>query len=261
MIRVVMGYTHDICARDFRSAYCGFWISCEKRIDQNDFPIADYLKCGLAQPPERAHRITSKLSSCLKFKIFEVNVKVLGLDLAGIDTNPSGFALLSNRRFRTGLIYSDDEIIELCAKNRPEVVAIDAPLSLPKSGSLRKADALLIGRGYRVLPPTLGGMRALTERGIRLADRLRTKAFGVIEIHPRTSGKILFGTQERRDWLFELKQQGWSIDARISEHEVDAAIAALTGALKLWGKTEEVGTPTEGIIIIPRGRLGSHESA
>lgn len=188
-------------------------------------------------------------------------MKVLGLDLAGIDTNPSGFALLSNRRFRTGLIYSDDEIIELCAKNRPEVVAIDAPLSLPKSGSLRKADALLIGRGYRVLPPTLGGMRALTERGIRLADRLRTKAFGVIEIHPRTSGKILFGTQERRDWLFELKQQGWSIDARISEHEVDAAIAALTGALKLWGKTEEVGTPTEGIIIIPRGRLGSHESA
>ncbi len=188
-------------------------------------------------------------------------MKVLGIDLAGRETNPTGFALLSNREFRTGLIYSNDEIVELCTKNRPEVVAIDAPLSLPKSGGLRKADAELIERGHRVLPPTLGGMRTLTERGIRLAERLRAQGFNVIEIHPRTSGKILFGISERQAWLSELKRRGWSINAKVSEHGVDAAIAALTGLLRLQGKTEEVGTPTEGAIVIPRGRLRVRERA
>lgn len=182
-------------------------------------------------------------------------MKVLGLDLAGVPSNPTGFALLSRRKFKTGLAYSDGEILRLCTWEGPALVAIDAPLSLPTNGNLRLADKLLIGRGLRVFPPTFAGMKALTARGIRLANELRSKGFKVIEIHPRTSGMIMLGSSNRRTWGPKLKKIGWTINPKASDHEVDAAIAALTALLHLKGKTEEVGSPVEGVIVVPLGRL------
>lgn len=174
---------------------------------------------------------------------------IIGLDLAGVPKNPSGFARLSNSKFQTSLIYSDDEILEQCTRSDVKLVAIDAPLSLPQQGNLRRADALLIQRGFRVLPPTFGGMRSLTERGMRFASELRAKNLSVIEIHPRTSGMILFKTSDRQQWVAKLKGKGFHLRKNVSEHEIDAAIAALTGILYLQGKTEEVGTIEEGTII------------
>jgi predicted nuclease with RNAse H fold len=182
------------------------------------------------------------------------DVKVVGIDLAGTSNNPTGFASLHRRVFKTELIYRDDEIIELCQRLGPAVVAIDAPLSLPERGNLRSADITLIKRGLRVFPPTFGGMRSLTSRGIRIAFSLRTMGFEVIEVHPRTSGVILFGKADKGAWSTELRKRGWKL-GKASEHEIDAAIAALTGWLWLKGKFEEVGEPNEGTIIIPLGRL------
>ena len=178
-------------------------------------------------------------------------MKVVGIDLAGRVTNPSGFALLSDRKIETRLVYSDDEIIELCIRERPSVVAIDAPLSLPRRGNLRKADASLIKRGFRVFPPTFAGMRSLTLRGMRLAKELRAKKIRVIEIHPRTSGMLLFKTPNRERWTTKLRGEGWRFGESASEHEIDAAMAALTGALYLGEKTEGVGAPREGVITVP----------
>jgi predicted nuclease with RNAse H fold len=76
----------------------------------------------------------------------------------------------------------------------------------------------------------------------------------VIEVHPRTSGLLLFGTAERKKWMKKLKQLGFKFDGGGSRHEVDAALAALTGLLYLKGKVEKVGRPEEGIIIIPEKR-------
>lgn len=182
-------------------------------------------------------------------------MKIIGIDLAGRATNPSGFAVLSDHRVDVRLIHPDEEIIELCAREHPDLVAIDAPLSLPKRGNLRKADASLIGRGLRVLPPTFAGMRSLTERGMRLACMLRAKGLQVIEIHPRTSGVLLFKTPDRRRWVAELRGEGIKLKESASEHEIDAALAALTGALYLQKKTEEVGEAEEGTIVIPHRQL------
>lgn len=182
-------------------------------------------------------------------------MRVLGLDLAGVPTNPTGFASLSDRAFETRLVYPDDEILDLCARGRPAAVAIDAPLSLPSRGNLRQADASLIARGFRVFPPTFASMKALTARGMRIADELRAKRIKVIEIHPRTSGAILFGSPDRPVWVSELQKRGWKLKSEASEHEIDAMVAALTGWLWLRGKSEGVGNPREGVIVIPRGRL------
>lgn len=180
---------------------------------------------------------------------------VIGLDLAGLPSNPTGFASLLNRKFKTGLVYSDEEILEPCLRECPALVAIDAPLSPPASGNLRQADRLLIGRGFRVFPLMFASMKKLTSRGIHIASELRERGIKIIEIHPRTSGKILFGTSERQAWLSELRQKRWMVSQKMSEHEADAVIAALTAWLHLRGKTEEVGTVAEGTIVIPRWPL------
>lgn len=178
-------------------------------------------------------------------------MKVIGIDLAGRAANPSGFALLSNRKISTRLVYPDEEIVNLCTREHPDLIAIDAPLSLPKRGNLRKADASLIHRGLRVLPPTFAGMRSLTERGMSLAGALRAKGLRVIEVHPRTSGVLLFKTSDRERWMAELRKKGFHLEQSRSEHEIDAILGAVTGALHLRGKTEEIGEANEGTIIIP----------
>lgn len=180
---------------------------------------------------------------------------VVGLDLAGLPSNPTGFALLSNRKFKTGLVHYDEEIFELFSRRRSTLAAIDAPLSLPIKGNLRQADRLLIKRGLRVFPPTFAGMKKLTDRGILVAAELRKMEIRVIEVHPRTSGVILFGTAERKEWLKRLRKKGLMVGRDLSEHEADAIMAALTGGLYLKGSTEEVGTFDEGAIVIPCGSL------
>ena len=177
---------------------------------------------------------------------------IIGIDLSGRAANPSGLATLSGRTFKTRLVYPDEEIIELCKRERPSLVAIDAPLSFPKRGNLRNADASLIKRGLRVFPPTFAGMRSLTQRGANLARELRARKIHVIEIHPRTSGVLLFKTWDRKLWVTRLKKMGFRFEGGKSQHEIDAVLAAMTGMLHLQGKTEGVGDVREGTIIIPR---------
>ena len=180
---------------------------------------------------------------------------VIGLDLAGTPKNPSGFALLFGRKIETKFLYPDAEIVEQCVRSRPRVVAIDAPLSLPRQGGFRSADKQLVERGLRVFPPTFAGMKKLTARGIRLAGEMRSQGLHVIEIHPRTSGVILFGTADRTKWVSKIRRKGWQLKLGRSEHEIDAAVAALTGMLWLKKKIEEIGDRGEGTIIIPCGPL------
>ncbi|MGC8817167.1 MAG: DUF429 domain-containing protein [Candidatus Hadarchaeum sp.] len=181
-------------------------------------------------------------------------VKVIGIDLAGLESNPSGFSLLTDHELHNQIIYRDSEILKTCAASQPSVVAIDAPLSLPGRGSLREADLALIRRGFRVFPPNFGGMRSLTVRGMKLAGKIRRSGIEVIEVHPRTSGLILFGSDDRKKWVAGLRRAGFELQGGAGRHEIDAALAAVTGLLRLQGKTEEIGTEKEGKIIIPRAR-------
>ncbi|TDA32386.1 MAG: hypothetical protein DSO02_05490 [Hadesarchaea archaeon] len=176
-------------------------------------------------------------------------MRIMGVDLAGIPTNPSGIALLRGSTLRTLLVHEDEEIEKLCEREGVKLVAVDAPLSFPKHGSLRPSDLALIRMGFRVFPPTFSGMRSLTSRGISLSLNLRKKKIVVIEVHPKTSGKILFGTSKREEWARTLVKRGWEIKGKKGIHELDACVSAITGHLYLLGKTIEVGG--KGGIIIP----------
>jgi predicted nuclease with RNAse H fold len=190
---------------------------------------------------------------------------VIGLDLAGVERRPTGFCILTEMKAQTSLVYTDEEILWKVEESRTKIVAIDAPLSLPAgrnsieqrtSVHLRECDKILLRKGIRFFPITLGPMRKLTERGMYLRRILESKYFTVIEVYPGGAQDI-FGIPRKQRGLEKLKagleKAGIiGLNNGMSDHELDAATCALVGKLFLEGKSVTYGTPEQGIVM-PRG--------
>ncbi|MCL4429475.1 MAG: DUF429 domain-containing protein, partial [Chloroflexi bacterium] len=127
-------------------------------------------------------------------------MSVVGLDLAGVETRPTGFCTLTEMNAQTCLVYTDKEILEKTISSNPQIVAIDAPLSLPPGRKsidertdihLRESDRELIKMGIKLFPITLGPMRKLTARGIRLKSILEAQKLVVVEVYPGGAQDVL----------------------------------------------------------------------
>jgi len=189
---------------------------------------------------------------------------VLGVDLAGAPHRPTGICLLRGLKGTTFLLYSDEEILEYAEKEKPALVAIDAPLHLPPGRKsindrndvhFRPCDEELRRKKIRFFPITLGPMRMLTERGIRLKAALKTKRFRSVEIYPGGAQDI-WGIPRAKNDLQELRRQLQRLGIKglkkeISSHELDAATGALVGLLFLQDKAEVYGDFSSGAIIMP----------
>ncbi|MEM2108487.1 MAG: DUF429 domain-containing protein [Candidatus Bathyarchaeia archaeon] len=191
----------------------------------------------------------------LEFK----NKCVIGIDLAASSKNPTGWALLRRKALETTLIRTDSEILESIVKNQPIIVAIDAPLHLPKKGNFfRNADREMIRKGYKVFSPTFPIMQKLTLRAIKLNRLIGEKKYKIIEVHPTSTRKAL--EMPLKDWkaiqeiLKTLGLKGELEIRALTPHEIDAATAALTAVLHLKQQTEGVGDHEEGYIIVPNKR-------
>jgi uncharacterized protein len=184
-------------------------------------------------------------------------IKIIGIDLAGKMENPSGICILNGPKLILKTFYKDKEILKEIEVIKPSLIAIDAPLSLPKGRCCLERDCACAVGGHlrqaerdrrpygRVLPLTFRGMKMLTLRGIALASQLR-KEYPVIETHPYTSQKML----ELKNLEHDLSRY-FKIPPNATEHELDALLASLTGLLYLKNCYIELGNPEEGVIIIP----------
>lgn len=187
---------------------------------------------------------------------------VVGLDLAGVETRPSGSCILNEMKVETELLYSDEEIIQKIEKLKPKIIAIDAPLSLPPGRKsiteitnvhLRECDKELLRRGIKFFPITLGPMRKLTERGIRLKKVLKDRGFKVIEVYPGGAQDVWNiprkqrGLEKLMNGLKNIGIKGLKKD--VSDHELDAVTCALVGKHCLDGKAEVLGTIDNGIVM------------
>ncbi|MBN2015007.1 MAG: DUF429 domain-containing protein [Candidatus Altiarchaeota archaeon] len=179
-------------------------------------------------------------------------MKVVGLDLAGNPKNDTGFCIMEvaddRKHVSTSIVHSDPEIIEKLKEIKPELVAIDAPLTY--SGTNRRCDDEL--REYGALPVTLRGMETLAKRGSMLAEKLRDNGMEFIEVFSTATAKIL-GFYDRREMMMQknLIASGikGSVDERIlSKDELDAIFAAITACLHLSEKTVAVGEGDNRII-------------
>lgn len=190
-------------------------------------------------------------------------MSIVGLDLAGVESRPTGLCILKGWVAETSLVYTDDEIVRETEESNPRVVAIDAPLSLPAGRRsieqrtkvhLRECDKELLKRGIRFFPVTLGPMRKLTSRGIALRRVLEGKHFKVIEVYPGGAQDIL-GIPRKQRGLERLrvgleKQGVKGLSKAVTDHELDAATCALVGRLFLEGKTVAYGA-CEQVIMMP----------
>jgi hypothetical protein len=176
---------------------------------------------------------------------------VVGLDLAAKESRPSGWALLRGKSIEVKTLFSNKEILVETLREEPRIIAIDAPLSLPRKGINRFVDREMHKRGYPVLPPLYPAMKLLTERGMLLAKAFRESGIEVIEVHPASSMKALSVPRHDSEVLSEVfAHLGLGLEATLTCHEIDAVFAALTAYLYLRGQCEIIGDE-EGTIIVP----------
>lgn len=190
---------------------------------------------------------------------------VLGIDLAGSPKRKTGICILNEKlEADCFCVFEDKEILNLINKIKPKLIAIDAPLSLPKGRKslkrkenihFRECDRELWRYKIKFFPITLGPMRKLTERGIKLRKILEKK-FKVIEVYPGATQDILKIPRKQKG--FEKLKKGLEklgikiLKENPNADELDAITAAFTGWLYLKGKCVAIGDKKEGQIIIPK---------
>ena len=193
-------------------------------------------------------------------------MSIVGLDLAGVETKPTVFCKLADMKAETCLVYTDKEILKKTGYANPQMVAVDAPLCLPPGRKsieertnihLRESDRELLKMGIKLFPITLGPMRKLTERGIRLKDALEAQNLTVIEVYPGGAQDVLGiprkqkGLEKLRAGLEKLGIKG--LNCQMSDHELDAVTCAYVGKLFLEGKAVNYGAANQGIVM-PKGK-------
>src|SRR5262249_12826008 len=131
--------------------------------------------------------------------------KIIGIDLTGSESRPTGWCVLNGRHAETCRVSTDDDMVARVLAERPALVSIDSPLSIPfgrsrvedddpgreQFGIMRQCERELKRRGINVYPCLLPSMQGLTRRGIRLAERFRALGIPVIESYPGAAQDIM----------------------------------------------------------------------
>jgi predicted nuclease with RNAse H fold len=192
---------------------------------------------------------------------------VVGIDLAGSDKRNTGFCLMdSSMSCRTEVLHTDDEILGHTLAAKPSVVSIDAPLFLPKGRKsiedrgpphFRECDKELLRMHIRFFPISLGPMRMLTTRGMKLRAALEGRGLEVIESFPGAIQDLLQMPRKQAGLPLlarALTDYGIALgrpEGELNGDELDAVTSALVGLLYMTGKYRAIGDPTEGLMILP----------
>jgi len=186
---------------------------------------------------------------------------VVGVDLAGSPRRPTGICVLRGMTARAYVAYSDEDILGAIEQAKPDLVPMDAPLSLPEGRTtvhdrrgehLRECDRELQRRKIRFFPITLGPMRMLTDRGLALKEKIEAMECRAVECYPGAA-QDLWGIprqhRDRKGLLRGLRDLGVrGLTTEMTGDELDAVTAALVGRWFLIGKGEMLGGD-EGILV------------
>jgi predicted nuclease with RNAse H fold/uncharacterized protein YprB with RNaseH-like and TPR domain/dephospho-CoA kinase len=196
---------------------------------------------------------------------------VVGIDLTGSEARPSGWCVLRGPHAETCTVSSDDEMFSRVIAERPALVSIDSPLSIPfgrvrvedddpgreQFGIMRRCERELKRRGINVYPCLLPSMQGLTRRGMRLAERFRSAGISVIESYPGAAQDIMgiprkgAGAEFLKQGLADFGIKGPFRDHSVSHDELDAITSAIVGSFFLSGHFEALRGPSEDALIIP----------
>lgn len=164
------------------------------------------------------------------------------------------------------MLGTDEEILNAATEVEPRLVAVDAPLSLPRGRAsiedrngphFRACDLALRRLHIPFFPITLGPMRMLTRRGVALRDALGRRGISVLETYPGGVQDLLGwprkgeGAERLRRALVRFGFRGEVQHRSISHDELDAIACAHVARLFHLGRAQLLGDPTEGQILLP----------
>jgi len=196
---------------------------------------------------------------------------IVGIDLTGSESRPSGWCVLRGEVAETEMVATDDEMVARIIAVEPALVSIDSPLSIPfgrtrfddddptraEFGIMRRCERELKRRGINVYPCLLPSMQGLTRRGMQLAARLRRLGIPVIESYPGAAQDIMgiprkgAGEEFLKQGLADFGVCGEFLTSTVRHDELDAITSALVGSFFLAGKYEALCGPSEDALIIP----------
>lgn len=190
-------------------------------------------------------------------------MKILGIDLAGSEKRNTGYCILRDDGAKFGILRSDKEIVSLVEKEKPAIVAIDAPLSLPEGRKrieeknethFRECDVMLRKMGIKFFPITIGPMRMLTKRGMGLEKKIGRidKKIKIIEVFPGATYDVYgVGRKNKKEITRWAKKFGLDVRNAKTQDELDAVACAITGKLYSQGKAILLDGK-DGAIAIPK---------
>lgn len=206
-------------------------------------------------------------------------LKVVGIDLTGSEERASGWCVLDGREVTTARVHTDEELIARTIRERPHVVSIDSPLSLPsgrvrvddadpgreKYGIVRYCERVLKKRGVNVYPALLPSMQRLTARGIALSAKFRKLGLPVIESYPGAAQDIMRIPRKRKglefleEGLASFGVSGTYIKGGVSHDELDAITSAVVGVFFWASMMERLGPDPLGdeALVIPDLRVNA----
>ncbi len=189
--------------------------------------------------------------------------------MAGSEKRATGFCLLERNQANVSVLHTDDEILRAVGKG-VQVAAIDAPLSLPRGRCCLRDDCICAGKAHfrvcdlelramkiKFFPITLGPMRKLTDRGLKLKKMLEQMGIEVFETYPGAAQDIWKIPRQKnpeglKRGLSRFKVGGNWEGGEVTKDELDALTCALVAREYLRGKTMVIGDPEEGLMVLPR---------
>ncbi len=204
------------------------------------------------------------------------NFHIAGIDLVASEKKASGFCILKGNKAITKQIYTDDEIIFTLIKEKVKLVSIDSPLSIPKGrtscwdddvnrsyGITRECERILKKRGISSYPCLIPSMQKLTNRGIKLANKIRKLGIPVIESYPGAAQDIMqiprkqYGIEYLKNGLNDFGIIGSFIKNDVTHDELDAITCSIVGQFFWTGMFEALGNNEEDFLIIPTNKINN----
>ena len=204
----------------------------------------------------------------------------LGIDLSATPNRRSLYALLDEGPNLIGLdsFRTFDELYGFLEIHKPSVIAIDSPLNLPRGLDCLEEDhsckSSLDQKG-RVAELELARMhigcffttkrsiiKPLIYRGMELNQELLKRGYNVIEVYPYATKVILFGDHIPpkntarglaflRERLAEFVRGLEPYTGQFDHDGCDGILAAYTGYLHQSNRSDLLGVPEEGYIVVP----------
>ncbi len=205
---------------------------------------------------------------------------VFGIDLTSTETKPSALSGLDDKLqvVYFGFVLKDNDILTILKFYSSQVIAIDAPLSLPmelhspeesppcqaitpRKGRACERELAKLGIPcYFTTQKSI--IKDLVYRGIKLKNKLCQAGFQVIEVYPYASKVRLFdkplprkttpqGIACLKACLGELLPSFKPYLSMFDHNLCDAAISAYTALLYCQNRVDFVGNDREGLIFAP----------